>query len=72
MHCGIGREKDKRKSQRKNDYVVNLTNQLSLLRAPADQNAFVFIFLYGIWAIYRFHINQVHFKSREFQGRVVT
>ena len=35
-------DKKKRKSHRKNDYVVNITNWLSLLRAPTDQNAFVF------------------------------
>ena len=34
----------------KNDYVVNITNWLSLLRAPTDQNAFVF-FLNAILSI---------------------
>ena len=32
MHCGIGRGWDKRKSHRKNYYVVNVTNRLWLFR----------------------------------------
>ena len=35
-------DKKKVNPARKNDYVVNLTNWLSLERAPTDQNVFVF------------------------------
>ena len=36
------KKRDKKKSHRKNDYVVNITNWWSLLRVPTNQNAFVF------------------------------
>ena len=35
-------DKTKENPTGKNDYVVNITNRLSLLRAPTNQNAFVF------------------------------
>ena len=62
MHCGIGRGIRQKKIPQKNDHVVNITNWLSLLRAPTDQNAFVF-FLNAISSIVQFILYNCTQKS---------